>query len=123
VHLSDLEGHWAIMLFTKDRRALPPFKGIDRELRNLGARLFCVSTDGTSALKAHAVREQIPFVLLSDPTGQVSQLYGMYDSGERAIEPGIVVLDPRGVVRMKQIDQTLQPDGVLQVVERILGER
>lgn len=116
MHLTDLTGHWAVMVFTENRTTLGPFKEIDGELRELGARLYGICKDGAPALKTYAEHERLPFVVLSDLTGQISQTYGMYDVDDDQIQPGIVLLDPKGVVRMALLGQSLHPSEVLQLV-------
>ena len=120
VHLADLQGQWAVMVFTGTRTTMGPLKGIDGELRKLGARLYGICKDGAPALRTYAEREQLPFVLLSDPTGQISQIYGMYDADHDAIQPGVVLLDPRGVVRMALLGPALHPDEVLQLTRHTM---
>jgi peroxiredoxin Q/BCP len=117
VHLADLTGQWAVMVFTESRTTLGPLKGINGELRKLGARLYGVCKDGAAALKTYAEREQLPFVVLSDLTGEISQTYGMYDADTDAIQPGVVLLDRKGVVRMALFGQSLHASEVLQLVK------
>jgi len=38
----------------------------------------------------------LSYALLSDPTGQVSALFGMYDGDTEAIRPGAALVNPRG---------------------------
>jgi thioredoxin-dependent peroxiredoxin len=120
VRLSDLEGQWAVMVFADDRTTLGRLGGIDGVLRGLGARLYGVCRDGAQALESYARRETIPFVILSDPTGQISQVYGMYDSDDDDIQPGVVVLDPRGVVRMAVLGPALHADEILQLARHAM---
>jgi peroxiredoxin Q/BCP len=117
VRLADLKGQWAVMVFDASRSRLGPLKQIDGDLHKLGARLYGVTKDGTSALKTYAERERLPFLLLSDPTGQISQLYGMYDADHDMIQPGMVLLDPEGVVRMTILGPSLHGADVLQMVK------
>jgi peroxiredoxin len=117
VHLADLKGQWAVMVFAENRTTLGQLKGIDGELRKLGVRIYGVCKDGSSALKSYAEREQLPFVILSDLTGQISQIYGMYDADNDAIQPGVVVLDPKGVVRMAVLGPALHAEEVLQLAK------
>jgi peroxiredoxin len=120
VRLADLKGRWAVMVFEKSRLRLGPLKEIDADLRKLGARLYGITKDGVPALSSYAEREQLLFVLLSDWTGQISQLYGMYDAGTDAIQPGLILLDPQGVVRMTLLGQSLHAGEVLQLVKHSL---
>jgi peroxiredoxin len=117
VHLADLKGQWAVMVFTETRTTLAPLKGIDGELVKLGARLYGICKDGVPALKSYAEREQLPFLLLSDLTGQISQIYGMYDTEHDTIQTGFVLVDPQGVVRMAILGPSLHADEVLQLVK------
>ena len=120
VRLADLKGRWAVMVFEKSRRRLGPLKGIDADLRQLGASLYGITTDGVAALSSYAERQQLRFLLLSDGTGQISRLYGMYDADAGAIRPGLLLLDSRGVVRVRRLGQSFQPGEVLQLVKQSL---
>jgi len=121
VRLRDLAGQWAEMVFTENRTTLGPLKGIDADLRKLGVRLYGICKDGSAALKTYAEHERLPFVLLSDLTGQISQLYGMYDAEDGAIQPGIVLIDPQGVVRMTFLGPPLHSDEVLQLARHTVA--
>ena len=115
VRLADLRGHWAVMVFAENRRVLAPLGGIGDSLRALGVLAYGVSVDGTAALDAYAAHAGIRFGLLSDPTTQVSQLFGMYDIADDAPETGVVLIDPSGVVRLMRLDDAPQPEEVLQL--------
>jgi peroxiredoxin Q/BCP len=117
VRLTDLKGQWAVMVFEASRSRIGSLKPIDGDLRKLGARLYGVTKDGSSALKTYAERQGLPFVLLSDPTGQISQVFGMYDHAHDSIQPGMILLDPEGVVRMTFIGPSLHGADVLQLVK------
>jgi peroxiredoxin len=97
--LADFKGHGAVLVFTDDRKALERLAGIDREVRGLGARLVGVGSESWTAFAGFALDDRIPFVLLSDPTGRIARLYGMYDEDAEAIRPGVVVLDAQGIIR------------------------
>jgi thioredoxin-dependent peroxiredoxin len=122
VRLADLRGHWALLVFTYNHLALGTYKGIDDDLRKAGVRLYGVNQAGPEALRSFATREQLPFVILSDPTRQISQTFGMYDPEIDEIEPGIVLLDPQGVVQSAQRGKWLSAAEVLQLVRHsVLG--
>jgi len=76
-HLADLAGQWVVLVFAGNCRLLGVFGDADAELRGLGARLCGVCQDGSAAVASYVEREHLPFPILSDPTVQVSQLYGM----------------------------------------------
>jgi thioredoxin-dependent peroxiredoxin len=122
VRLGDLKGHWVVLAFTDDYRLLGPYKAIDDDLRKAGVRLYGVSQDGASTLKSFAAQGKIPFVILSDPSTQISQTFGMYDDGRDEIQPGIVILDPKGTVQLTLHGQSLHRDELLQLVRHsVLG--
>ncbi len=118
VRLADLEGRWTLMVFAPDCADLAPLEGLDGALRGMGVRVCGVSQDGAAAAARYARRARISFLVLSDPTVEVSQVYGMFDPAEDAIQPGLVLLDPQGIVRATRPGHL--PDGrrILQLVER-----
>jgi len=96
VGLRELRGRWGLLVFVADRATLPALLPVAATLRSLGGALYSVSKDGSGALAALAARERLDFELLSDPTGQVSALYGMYDADNEAIRPGAALVNPSG---------------------------
>jgi peroxiredoxin len=118
VRLADLRGQWALLVFAEARESFSGLVGIDGDLAKLGVRLYGVCHDGASALKVYAEHEQLSFVLLSDPTRQISQIYGMYDGDSDEIQPGIALLDSKGVVRMTLFGQSLPSSEILQLVKQ-----
>lgn len=120
VRLADLKGSWAMLIFDQSRTRFAPLKEIDGALRKLGVRPYGVCLDGIGPLKTYAEREKLPFLLLSDSTGEISQLYGMYDDDTGAIQPGLVLLDPQGLIRMVLLGQSLHQDEVLQLAKHVV---
>ena len=116
VRLSDLKGHWAVLVFDESRTRLANLKSICGDLTKLDVQPYGVSRDGWAALRAFADREQLPYLLLSDLTGEISQIYGMYDGTNQAIQSGFVLLDPQGVVRTVLLGQALHAPEILQLV-------
>jgi peroxiredoxin len=78
--------------------------------------MFGITRDRVSALRAHAEKHDLGFVLLSDPTGDISAIYGSFDSGANQTRPGYVLIDRRGVVKLSVIGQTFPPEQVLTLV-------
>jgi peroxiredoxin len=120
VKLADLKGHWSVLVFDESRTRLAPLGAIADSIRALGIRLYGVCPDGVSALKTLALRDKIDFPLLSDPTREISQLFDMYDEDNQAIQPGIVIVDAQGVVRMMLRGPSLHADDLLQLVKHVL---
>ena len=120
VRLADLKGHWSVLVFDESRTKMVPLEAVADSIRALGVRPYGVCPDGVSALKTLAFRNKIDFPLLSDPTREISQLFGMYDDDNRAIQSGIVFVDAQGVVRMMLQGPSLDADDLLQMVKHVL---
>jgi peroxiredoxin len=117
VHLADLKGYWLLLVFADRRTDLTPLKEIEPDLRRLGVRPYGICADKAHVLKSHAEREQLPIVLLADVTGEISQLYGLYDTRMRQVRPGFVLINRQGVVRMALLGQQLPFDEMLALVK------
>jgi peroxiredoxin len=117
---ADLKGHWSVLLFEENRMNLASLRATADSMRALGAQPYGVCPDGVPALRTLAERERIGFPLLSDLTREISQLFGMYDDRNQAIQPGIVIVDARGIVRMTLQGPSLHADEVLQMVKHVV---
>jgi peroxiredoxin len=120
VRLADLKGHWSVLVFEETRTKLAPLGELGDSIRALGVQPYGICPDGVSALKILASRKKIDFPLLSDPTREISQLFGMFDDGNQAIQPGLVIVDAQGVVRMLLQGPSLDADDVFQMVKHVL---
>ena len=121
VRLADLKGHWSVLVFEETRTKLAPLGVLGDSIRALGVRPYGICPDGVSALKALASREKIDFPLLSDPTREISQLFGMFDDDNQAIQSGLVIVDAQGVIRMLLQGPSLHADDVFQMVKHVVG--
>jgi peroxiredoxin len=122
VRLADLKGYWVVLVFADSRAKLPDLKGCKEGFTKLGVRAYAVCHEGVGALKSYAKREKTPCVLLSDVTGEISQLYGLYDYRRESILPGFVLLDRQSVVRTAVLGQSLGTDELLEAVERSMTD-
>ncbi|TMQ68513.1 MAG: redoxin domain-containing protein [Candidatus Eisenbacteria bacterium] len=113
VVLSRLRGYLVLLHFTGDHRQFAALKGIDTTMTRLGFVMLGVSKDSPQALRAFAQREDIPFELLADPTGEISALYGLFDSVHGETEPGFVILDRTGTVRLALLGQSIPADQIV----------
>jgi len=107
VRLAHLKGYWILLVFADRRADLMSMKEIEPDLRRLGVRPYGICPDKAHVLKSYAEREQLPIILLSDVTGEISQLYGLYDIRMRQVRPGFVLIDRQGVVRVALLGQQL----------------
>ena len=117
VRLSTLKGYWVLLVFADRRTDLTPMKGIEPDLRRLGVKPYGVCSEKAHVLKSHAEKEQLPIVLLSDFTGEISQLYGLYDTRMRQVRPGFVLIDRQGVVRTALLGQQIPLEELLALVK------
>jgi peroxiredoxin len=121
VRRADLRGRWAVLVFDESRRRFAALESIYAPLGSMGVRLYGVCPDGWTALRDYSRRHGLSYELLSDPTRQASQVNDMYDPAGGRISPGVVVVDPAGVVRRVLDDQS--PDGpeILDLARRAVG--
>ncbi len=120
VRLKDLEGHWALVMFDDSRDKLAGLKSIAADLDKLGVKPYGVCRESMPALQSFAREQKLTFALLSDLTGEIAQLYGMYDEDNEVIMPGFVLLDPKGIVRLTLNGQSLHAPEILQLVKHSL---
>jgi peroxiredoxin len=116
VRLAHLKGYWILLVFADRRADLTPLKDIEPDLRRLGVKIYGICADKAHVLKSHAEREQLPIILLSDVTCEISQLYGLYDTRMRQVRPGFVLIDRQGVVRTALLGQRLPFSEMLALV-------
>ena len=100
VTLSRLRGDWLLLRFVDDRQELADQARMKEELDRMGVRLVAICGDKPQTLRTLVQRLSLPFDILSDATGEVSAMYGFYDPATLGAQPGIVIVDRRGVVRM-----------------------
>jgi peroxiredoxin len=117
VRLSHLKGYWLLLAFADRRTDLAPMKEIEPDLRRLGVKPYGICADKAHVLKSYAQREQLPIVLLADITGEISQLYGLYDTRMRQVRPGFVLIDRQGVVRLALLGHQLPFDEMMALVK------
>jgi peroxiredoxin Q/BCP len=118
VRLADLAGHLFVILFAPDHAVFERFAAVGDSLDSLGIRLYGVCGRGARALETYASAAKIRFPILSDPDARVSQQFGMYDESGQAIQPGWVLVDEKGTVRIIEQKPTVRPEAVLAVARR-----
>ncbi len=120
VRLAHLKGYRVLLVFADGRAGLASLREIDQELRKVGVRTYGICGEKAYALKSYADRQQLPYVLLSDVTGEVSQLYGLYDVTGSVIRPGFMLIDRRGFVQVALLGQSLTASQVIDIVSTAL---
>ena len=107
VSLADFRGSWLVLCFYPSDFSpvcsdqLSIYQEVLGEIRNRGAELVGISTDGSWAHNAFRKHLGLEMTLLSDfhPKGEVSRLYGAYLEDYGTPNRSLVLIDPEGVVR------------------------
>jgi peroxiredoxin Q/BCP len=75
------------------------FRDSYEQFKNLGAEVIGISSDNQQSHEAFATEHKLPFILLSDPDGEVRKAYGVKKTF--GLVPGRVsfVIDKNGIVR------------------------
>ena len=106
VSLKDYKGKSAVVLYFYPKDNTPgciaeacSFRDSYDVFKEAGAEVIGVSSDPASSHQGFAARYRLPFVLLSDQTGQVRRLYGVPSTF--GLLPGRVtyVIDKEGILR------------------------
>jgi peroxiredoxin len=121
VKLSSFTGDRVLLCFADRRETLSQYRAAADSLRALGVRLIGIARDSPRSLRALAERDSLSFMLLSDPTGEISAIYGSYEFATSSIRPGYVLVDRTSIVRMLLLGQKLPPDGLLQITHYALA--
>ncbi len=74
-------------------------------LRSLGAEVFAISKDGTDDARRMATDLGLDFPVLSDPSMEVIDRYGMKGAGMPMADMGYVLIDASGRLRVRKIDR------------------
>ncbi len=117
IRLAHLKGYWVLLVFGDGRSDLAPLRDQEPELRHLGVKPYGLCADKAHVIRSFAEREKLPFPLLADVTGEISQLYGLYDGKASVIRPGFVLIDRQGVVRVAMLGLRMSWDEMLAVVQ------
>lgn len=119
LRLSKLRGDWVMLFFIERRESLSVVEPVARELSTKGVRTLAVCFDKVQSLAHLVAGRDLTFTLLADPTGDIVALYGLLD-GDRP-QPGFVLINPRGEVRLALLGHGLPSTDVSRWVEYTLG--
>ncbi len=103
VRLSRLRGDWLLLVFSDRRDQFVSVRGIEPDLR-------------ARTLDNYAARDSVP-LMLADVTGEVSTMFGLFDTLHQRTVPGFLVLDRAGVVRIAFSGQSLPPDEIARLTQ------
>jgi alkyl hydroperoxide reductase subunit AhpC len=82
----------------------------------LGVKILGVCDEKAYHLVAYVQKEDPGFPMLADVTGEISALYGLYDTERRTTDPGFFMIDPEGTVRMALLGQQIRPADMASLV-------
>ena len=111
-----LRGDWVLLYFSEGRRGFSDLRRAYPEITATGCTVLGLTKSNPQTLRTWAERDSIPFEMLADPTGEISSLYGLYDSEQRSTRPGFVIFDREGIVRMALFGQAIPPAQVADLV-------
>ena len=116
VKLSDYRGTWVVLFFYPgDYTFVCPTELTDlarrySSLREAGVEVLAVSTDSHHVHRAwqeaelsRMVEGGIPYPMLSDPTGGIGTLYGVFDDEAGIDQRGRFIIDPDGVLKASEV--------------------
>jgi peroxiredoxin (alkyl hydroperoxide reductase subunit C) len=125
----DLAGKWAVFFFyPADFTFVCPTELGDladkyAELQKLGVEVYSVSTDTHFTHKAwhdaSATIKKIKFPMLADPTGFLARFFGVYIESEGLAYRGTFVVDPKGSVKLAEIQDNAIGRNAEELVRKI----
>lgn len=98
--LNSTRGHWTVLAFANRWQTLTKLEEVQTGTRDLGVQVVGVCHEKAHTLLGVADRQKMSIRLLADVTGEISAMYGLYDFVRSETEPGMIVIDPQGTVRL-----------------------
>ena len=111
IQLSRMRGDWLLMVFTDRRDEFVGVREISSAMRQIGVTIVGVCHEKARTLDTYAARDSVP-LMLADVTGEVSTMYGLFDSLHQRTVPGFLVLDRGGIVRIAFSGPTLPAEEI-----------
>jgi len=123
MRLSKLRGNWVMLVFVERRDSLDVLETMARKLGSINVRTVAVCYDKAQSIAHHLSGRDLGLTPLADPTGDIVALYGLLDPVREESEPGFVLVNPRGDVRMALLGTWLPRDDASRLVEfAVTGE-
>jgi len=115
--LSALRGEWVMIWFAESRDSLVSVEPVAASLQKQGVRTLAVCYEKTQTLAHRLKGHDLSYIPLADPTGEIIALYGLLDSQREAVQPGFVLVNPHGDVRMALLGHQLPTVDALRLVQ------
>jgi peroxiredoxin Q/BCP len=125
LRLSTLRGNWVLIWFVENRDSFAVVQPMAESLKQIGVRTVAVCYDKQQTLAKRLSGQQLAYIALADPTGDIVSLYGLLDSSSarEAVQPGFVLVNPMGDVRMALLGHRLPSGDASRLVElAVVGE-
>ena len=121
VKLSSFLGTRVLLCFADRKEMMSAYRAIADSLRADSVLIVGIARESPRSLRSVIERDSLSFAMLSDPTGEVSAIYGSYNFGTSTIRPGYVLVGRTGVVRMALLGQRLPAPDLLQIMRYALA--
>lgn len=125
LRLSSLRGAWVMVWFVESRDSFTVVEPLSASLNKMHVRTVAVCYDKAQTLAQRLRGQELSYIPLADPTGDILSLYGLLDStGSReAVQPGFVLVNPIGDVRMALLGHKLPSADASRLVQlAVMGE-
>lgn len=123
--LADYRGRWVVVFFyTGDRSSVcsteaTAFNDYGRDFDDLKVSLLGISVDSLDSHKEWADELKLGYPLLSDESGDVSRIYGVYDEKSKRDFRGTFIIDPQGILHYVVIGESQIGRGVSETLRVI----
>ncbi len=118
IKLSSLRGEWLMLMFVERRESLDVAAPVAKALRGTGVRTAALCWGKSQALARQFAGRTPDYLPLADPTGDIMSLYGLLaHDGTEAAQPGFVLIDPRGIVRLALLGRELPSEDTSRLVQ------
>jgi peroxiredoxin len=123
IQLSKLRGDWVMLVFVERRDSLLTLEPMARALKSMNVNTVTVCWDKAQSLKNFLKGRDLGLLALADPTGEIVALYGLLNPLRDQSEPGFVLINPIGDVRLALLGLDLPNADASRLVEfAVTGE-
>lgn len=123
VKLSKMRGSWVMLVFVERRDSLLTLESMARALQTIGVRTVAVCWDKSQSIQHYLAGRDLGLTPLADPTGEIVALYGLMNPVRDECEPGFVLINPQGDVRLALLGLDLPNEDASRLVEfAVTGE-
>jgi peroxiredoxin Q/BCP len=125
LRLSSLRGNWVLIWFVENRDSFAVVQPMAESLAQINVRTVAVCYDKAQTLAKRLSGQKLSYTPLADPTGDIVSLYGLLDSrsAREGVQPGFVLVNPIGNVRMALLGHRLPSTDASRLVQlAVVGE-